>query len=62
MTLNAENAPMVQRGTVTQIEAHINSLTLPSDKLNALWLLAWADATNPAAPPAGGVDALAGLK
>jgi hypothetical protein len=29
------------------IEDYINSLELPSEQLSALWLLAWAEATDP---------------
>lgn len=40
---------LISRGApFEEIEAYIDTLPLPSDELSALWLLAWAEATNPA--------------
>ncbi len=40
---------MIDRGAAFhQIEDYINSLALPGHQLCALWLLAWAEATDPA--------------
>ena len=40
---------MIDRGAAfDRIEDYINTLTLPGEQLSALWLLAWAEATDPA--------------
>jgi|HubBroStandDraft_3_1064219.scaffolds.fasta_scaffold298442_1 hypothetical protein len=40
---------MIDRGAAFDlIEDYINTLTLPGEQLSALWLLAWAEATDPA--------------
>jgi hypothetical protein len=40
---------MIDRGAAfDQIEDYINTLALPSEQLSALWLLAWAEAADPA--------------
>jgi hypothetical protein len=40
---------MIDRGAAfDQIEDYINTLALPGQQLSALWLLAWAEATDPA--------------
>ena len=40
---------MIANGTPFEyIEDYINALGLPSEQLGALWLLAWAEATDPA--------------
>ncbi len=40
---------MIDRGAAfDRIEDYINTLTLPDEQLSALWLLAWAEATDPA--------------
>ena len=40
---------MIDRGaTFDRIEDYINTLTLPGEQLSALWLLAWAEAADPA--------------
>jgi hypothetical protein len=40
---------MIDQGVrFDQIEDYINSLALPGEQLSALWLLAWAEATDPA--------------
>jgi len=39
---------MIDRGAAfDRIEDYINTLTLPGEQLSALWLLAWAEATDP---------------
>ena len=45
---HAVNA-MIDRGAAfDRIEDYINTLTLPGEQLSALWLLAWAEAADPA--------------
>ena len=40
---------MIDRGAAFgRIEDYINTLALPSEQLSALWLLAWAEAADPA--------------
>jgi hypothetical protein len=40
---------MIDRGVAfDQIEDYINTLALPGVQLSALWLLAWAEAADPA--------------
>jgi hypothetical protein len=40
---------MIDRGAAfDQIEDYINKLALPTEQLSALWLLAWAEAADPA--------------
>jgi hypothetical protein len=40
---------MIDRGAAfDRIEEYIDTLTLPGEQLSALWLLAWAEATDPA--------------
>ena len=40
---------MIDRGAAfDRIEDYINTLTLPGEQLSALWLLAWAEAADPA--------------
>jgi hypothetical protein len=40
---------MIDQGTAfDQIEDYINTLALPGEQLSALWLLAWAEAADPA--------------
>jgi hypothetical protein len=40
---------MIDRGVAfDQIEDYINTLALPGEQLSALWLLAWAEAADPA--------------
>jgi hypothetical protein len=40
---------MIDRGAAfDRIEDYINTLALPGAQLNALWLLAWAEAADPA--------------
>ena len=40
---------MIDRGAAfDQIEDYINTLALPGQQLSALWLLAWAEAADPA--------------
>jgi hypothetical protein len=50
MTTDAQRAVerMIGEGTPFEdIEQYIERLPLPSDHLSALWLLAWAEATDP---------------
>jgi hypothetical protein len=44
------------------IERYIEGLQLPSEQLGALWLLAWAEATDPVTRRQIVADTLAGLK
>jgi len=44
----AVNTMIVQGAGFDHIEDYIDSLQLPSEQLSALWLLAWAEATDPA--------------
>ena len=40
---------MIDQGAAfDQIEDYINTLALPGEQLSALWLLAWAEAADPA--------------
>jgi len=40
---------MIDRGAAfDRIEDYISTLALPSEQLSALWLLAWAEAADPA--------------
>jgi hypothetical protein len=43
------------------IEQYIDALPLPSEQLGALWLLAWAEATDPVTRRRVVADALAGV-
>jgi hypothetical protein len=45
---HAVNTMIDQGVRFDQIEDYINSLALPGEQLSALWLLAWAEATDPA--------------
>jgi hypothetical protein len=45
---HAVNAMIDQGMLFDQIEDYINTLALPGEQLSALWLLAWAEATDPA--------------
>jgi hypothetical protein len=51
MTLTYEHGAvnmMIRQGqSFDQIEDYINALALPSAHLDALWLLVWAEATDP---------------
>jgi hypothetical protein len=45
---HAVNTMIDQGAAFDQIEDYINTLALPGEQLSALWLLAWAEATDPA--------------
>ena len=45
---HAVNTMIDQGAAFDQIEDYINTLELPSEQLSALWLLAWAEAADPA--------------
>jgi hypothetical protein len=51
VTLTAEhravNSMIGEGRSFVEIEDYINALTLPSEQLGALWLLAWTEATDP---------------
>jgi hypothetical protein len=52
---------MIGEGTPFEdIEAYIEKLALPSEQLGALWLLAWAEATDPLTRRRVVAEALAG--
>jgi hypothetical protein len=65
MTLTYEhgavNAMIRQGESFDQIEDYINALALPSEHLDALWLLAWAEATDPETRSRLIADTLSGL-
>jgi hypothetical protein len=65
MTLTYEHSAvntMIRQGqSFDQIEDYINDLALPSVQLNALWLLAWAEATDPETRSRLIADTLSGL-
>lgn len=46
---HAVNTMIGQGAPFDHIEDYINTLALPSEQLSALWLLAWAEAADPAA-------------
>jgi len=46
--LRAVDAMIGQGAPFNRIEAYIEALPLPHVQLSALWLLAWAEATDPA--------------
>jgi hypothetical protein len=43
----AVNTMIDQGAPFDRIEDYINALALPEEQLGALWLLAWAEATDP---------------
>ena len=45
---HAVNTMIDQGAAFDQIEDYINTLALPGEQLSALWLLAWAEAADPA--------------
>jgi hypothetical protein len=45
---HAVNTMIDLGAAVDRIEDYINTLTLPGEQLSALWLLAWAEAADPA--------------
>jgi hypothetical protein len=45
---HAVNTMIDQGAPFDLIEEYINGLVLPEDQLGALWLLAWAEAADPA--------------
>jgi len=45
---HAVNMMIDQGAPFDRIEEYINGLGLPEDQLGALWLLAWAEAADPA--------------
>lgn len=45
---HAVNTMIDQGAAFEQIEDYINTLALPGEHLSALWLLAWAEAADPA--------------
>ena len=45
---HAVNTMIDQGAPFDRIEEYINGLALPEDQLGALWLLAWAEAADPA--------------
>jgi hypothetical protein len=45
---HAVNTMIDQGASFDQIEDYINGLVLPEEQLGALWLLAWAEAADPA--------------
>jgi hypothetical protein len=45
---HAVNAMIEQGAPFDHIEEYINGLVLPEEQLGALWLLAWAEAADPA--------------
>jgi hypothetical protein len=45
---DAVNTMIDQGAPFEHIEDYINALSLPGEQLSALWLLAWAEATDPA--------------
>ena len=52
---------MIREGTrFEDIEHYIETLALPSEQLSALWLLAWAEATDPLTRRRVVAEALAG--
>jgi hypothetical protein len=65
MTLTYEHGAvntMIRQGqSFDQIEDYINALALPSVQLDALWLLAWTEATDPETRSRLIADTLSGL-
>jgi hypothetical protein len=45
---HAVNTMIGEGALFDQIEDYIDTLALPQEQLSALWLLAWAEATDPA--------------